>query len=131
METKSSYSIIRLMAVFIIALTSFFAVSCDKDDDDPNQLVGLWELTWMDGVTTESYYFGDYFDNEGRGNYNGPYKNGSFFYIIESPGHIRFIITYHEKPWGGSYKDEFVWPYSIKGDKLTLDGKTYTRKDRE
>ena len=116
------------MAVVIIALTSFSVVSCDKDDDDdPNRLVGMWKLTWMDGVTTESYYFGD----EGRGDYNGPYKNGYFFYTIESPGHIRFKITYHEKPWGGSYKDEFVWPYRIKGDKLTLDGKTYTRQTEE
>ena len=128
MKTKASYSIIRLIAVVIIALTSFSAVSCDKDDyDDPELLDGLWELTWMDGVTTESYYF----DNEGWGRYSGPYKSGYFFYTIDSPGNIRFKITYQEKPYGGSYKDEFVWPYSIKGDKLTLNKKTYTRQNRE
>lgn len=115
------------MAVVVIALTSFSAVSCDKDDyDDPALLVGSWELTWKDGVT-ERYRF----NNDGRGDYNGPDKNGSFFYTIDSPGHIRFKITYHEKPWGGSYKDEFVWPYRIKGDKLTLKGNTYTRKNIE
>lgn len=127
MKTKASY-FIRLMAVVVIALTSFSAVSCDKDDyDDPNQLVGLWELTWMDGVTTESYYF----DKDGWGRYSGPYRSGEFHYTIEAPGSISFKMTYHEKPWGGTLKDEFVWPYSVKGDKLTLNKKTYTRQDRE
>lgn len=111
-----------MMAAAIIVLTSFFTESCDKDDDNPDQLVGKWELTWMDGVSTEIYNFYE----DGYGDYDSPIKRGYFWYSIESPGYIRFKITYHEKPWGGSYKDDFVWPYSIKEDRLTIDGKTYT-----
>lgn len=126
MKTKSFYFITRLVAAVTIVLTSFSAASCDKDeDDDPGRLVGRWELTWMDGVSTESYEFYE----DGYGDYRGPYKSGYFYYAIDSPGNIRFNITYHEKQGSGSYKDEFVWPYSVDGDKLILNGKTYARKE--
>jgi hypothetical protein len=126
MKTKKSYSIIRLMMAVILVLTSFPVASCDKDeDDDPNRLIGRWELTWMDGFNTESYNFYE----DGYGDYRAPHKDGYFWYSIDSPGNIRFNITYHEKSGSGSYKDVFVWPYSINGDKLTLNGKTYTRKE--
>lgn len=126
METKTTCSIIRLMLTAVLVLTSFSVASCDKDeDDDLGLLVGRWELTWMDGVNTESYEFYE----DGYGDYRGPYKSGYFYYAIDSPGNIRFNITYHEKQGSGSYKDEFVWPYSVDGDKLTLNGKTYARRE--
>ncbi|MBQ8712999.1 MAG: hypothetical protein IJ551_09330 [Prevotella sp.] len=107
-------------------------VSCDKDDDDPSQLIGLWEHTWNQGdgtTTTESYYF----DEAGWGDYSsGSGWTGSFTYTVESPGAIRFKMVYQQWVGGnGSYKDEFVWPYSIKAGKLTLNGKTYTLTARE
>lgn len=127
MKTKSFYFVTRLVAAVTIVLTSFSASSCDKDeDDDPGRLVGgRWELTWLDGVSTESYEFND----NGYGFYSDPYKYGSFLYSIDSPGNIRIKITYIERSSGGSHKDEFVWPYSIRGDKLILNGNTYTRKE--
>jgi len=126
MRLKNYLSESHLMAVVIILLSSFLSISCDKDDDnDPSQLVGRWELTWMDGVTTESYYF----DEAGWGSYDGDGVTGSFNYTIDSPGSIHFKIVYQKWIGGnGTWKDEFTWPYSIRGDKLTLDGKTYTRQ---
>lgn len=116
----------------VIALAVFsviFLVACSSDDGDEkgvsnNPLVGTWVCHTPD--VTEEYSFG----TSGGTYSNSAGTMGDFTYTITSgsgtAGGIYIKITKYRE--GSVWRDEYSWTFRIEGNKLYMNGRTYTKK---
>lgn len=94
-------------------------ISCNKDDDN-DPLVGTWAVSYTEYGTLYSDEITFNSDNSGNVSY---YEDGdfseSFPFTWSANNNILTVSLLGETD---------SLPYSISGNKLTLDGEVYTRK---
>jgi len=122
MKTLKYLSIMLVM----LACSVGFASCSDDDDDDvitgSNALIGTWVYTSNDGNTTKTYVFGS--NNKGSFSNVSPgsnYKETFSYSFNEEEKRIDIVMD----------EDDTRYYFSnvrIVGNKITLDGLTYTRQ---
>ena len=150
MRKKISFS---MLTALVALISCFLFASCEKDKDkNKNHLSGTWE--WKNtnslGEERESWLF--YSDGTGSYYSSYPYQktqgtkytytvtlhhqfNGKFDYTESKAGDniksgyvkIVFKSVNGDEGYGFKKGTTYSWFYSITGDVLLLNGKTYTK----
>jgi len=125
----------KLLSWMTIAMMAFVSVgfaSCGGDDDDKNGggsgggtssnvLVGTWSRDYYTGDGTKAKEVFTF--SASSGTYRNAYQTATFTYAAAN-GYIAIKIRYSDS----SEVIDDVWPYSVNGKTLLLNGISFTKQ---